>query len=173
MSWGAQNVWAKVSGGSWTKLPDAMDGSVEMTTTKGDKLEALVEGGEPEAVKYKKNTYELAYNTRMLSQDGTPRKKPFADDNGVVREEPSICIVPEDASAPGLFIKRAHVSLETAYNASDGGAWQYTLEAMKNSDGTPMVVYGVVTVDSTTGAPSSITPIDSLTGETSTDAITL
>ena len=65
IGWGKPRVFIKdldASAPKWEELPTPVEDSTQLTTTKGDKQEAKIEGGENEDVKYGKNTYALALN---------------------------------------------------------------------------------------------------------------
>ena len=139
LAWGkAQVQYAKLTGGepgTFKAFPYSVDGSLQLTPTKGDKLEANIEGGEPEAVKYKKNTFTLEFEIRQGNEDGTPRKKPIEDEDGVINGEYAIRIMPEDNSVEGIQIDRCVLSLEDSFNTADGGRWKYTVDVLKPKSG--------------------------------------
>ena len=83
IGWGKPRVFIKdldASAPKWEELPTPVEDSTQLTTTKGDKQEAKIEGGENEDVKYGKNTYALALNIRAAKG----RKRPVSDSDGVV-----------------------------------------------------------------------------------------
>lgn len=116
-------------------IPSAADGTLNLTPTKGDKMEALIEGGEVEAVKYKKNKYLVEFEIRQGNEDGTPRKKPVEDTDGVVDGEYQYLCQPENQEVEGIQIDRCVVSCEDSLNMSDGGRWKYTIDALKPKEG--------------------------------------
>jgi len=64
----------------WDKLEyDPVENSTKLTTSKGEKKEAKVEGGENEAVKYSRNTYAFEFEIRAAKG----RSKPIEDEDGV------------------------------------------------------------------------------------------
>ena len=78
IGWGKPRVFIKdldASAPKWEELPTPVEDSTQLTTTKGDKQEAKIEGGENEDVKYGKNTYALALNIRAAKG----RKRPVSD----------------------------------------------------------------------------------------------
>ena len=150
IGWGKPAVYVKnisTTGGAWTKLPDAVEDSVQLTPTKGDKVEATIEGGAPEAVKYKRSTYELAYAIRNAAE----RDMPIEHEDGVVQDEYAVVVVPENAAAPGCYIERSAVSVEDPFNAADGSNWTYTHSALTPSAG-KMVKWGIMTVTESEGS---------------------
>lgn len=152
ISWGKPGIYVKnISGsnGSWEQVPDAVEDSVQLTPTKGDKVEATIEGGAPEAVKYKRSTYELAYAIRNAAE----RSMPIEHVDGVVQDEYAVVVVPENPAAPGCYIERSAVSVEDPFNAADGSNWTYTHSALTPSSG-KMVKWGIMTVSGSEGSIS-------------------
>lgn len=130
----------------WIKLPDPVEDSTQLETTKGNKTEAKVEGGENEAVRYAKNTYALTFNIRAAAG----RKKFVADSDGIIDGEYSLVLVPENPEAPGLKIDRGTLSVEDTWTSADGGIWAYTLDALKPENG-DQVKWGKATVSNSKG----------------------
>lgn len=57
IGWGKPRIFIKdldASSPKWEELPTPVEDSTQLTTTKGDKQEAKIEGGENEDVKYGK-----------------------------------------------------------------------------------------------------------------------
>lgn len=62
ISWGRPKIEVKKVGESeWKVFATPVEDSTQLETTQGDKLEAKIEGGENEAVRYKSNTYQLTF----------------------------------------------------------------------------------------------------------------
>ena len=144
ISWGKCSIYIKdleATGAKWKKIPTPIEDSTELSTEKGDKLEAKIEGGENEDVKYKANTYALAYGIRRMKA----RVMPFADVDGVIDHQYAVAVVPEDANAPGCLIDKTSVSAEDVYNAADGASVTYTHDVLKPDSGNA-VKWGTVTV---------------------------
>lgn len=109
-----------------------VEGSTSLETTQGDKTEAKIEGGEVEAVRFGRNTYELSFQTRLGSDVVEP---PIKGDDGVVAGEWTATLVPEANEAPGFTIARASVNVQVSYNSSDGAIATYTVTSMKPTTG--------------------------------------
>jgi hypothetical protein len=117
--------------GSYTSLPTPVKDSTTLTTEKGDRLEAPLEGGELADVRYDKNKYTLElelYRTKEAT-------KPIADDDGIIETEYAIRLTPEDPTNEGFIMKRASVSCEDTWDAKNGYKWKYTFEALKPASG--------------------------------------
>jgi hypothetical protein len=144
ISWGTCSIYIKdleTEGAKWLKIPTPIEDSTELSTEKGDKLEALIEGGEAEDVKYKANKYALAYGIRRMKK----RVMPFTDVDGVVSHRHAVAVVPEDSTAPGCLIDNSAVSCEEVYNASDGASVTYTHDVLKPDSGNA-VKWGTINV---------------------------
>lgn len=149
VSWGKPAIFYKdldTEDSKWQKLPDAAQDTVTLETTKGDKTEAKLEGGENEDVKYNRNTYAL--NAGVRAAKG--RKKPFEDEDGIITKNYAIALQPEDPTNTGFYIQKAKVSLEDTFTAADGGQWNYAFDALKPENGSQLE-WGVVTATQTTG----------------------
>lgn len=142
------------------ELPTPVQSSTTLETTKGDKQEAKVEGGENEDVRYNRNTY--AVTTRIRTLKG--RNKPVADDDGIIADEYELYIQPEDPSAPGMFMSRSTMSEADQFNADDGGSWEYVWDALKNKTaGKGQIQWGIVTIEGEgAGLTASFAPTGSL-----------
>lgn len=155
ISWGKCSVYVKdleETGAKWKKLPTPIEDSTELSTEKGDKLEALIEGGEAEDVKYKSNKYALAYGIRRMKE----RVMPFTDVDGVIAHRHAVAVVPEDANAPGCLIDNSIVSCEDVYNAADGASVTYTHDVLKPESGNA-VKWGTITVTESNDEITGIT----------------
>lgn len=133
ISWGIPTIKVyKFNGsaiGPEILFPTPVDGSTELSTEKGDKMEALVEGGEAEAIKYKRGKYTLTFQIRR----GANRNLPINGVDGVVDGEYRVVLEPEQKSegAPGFAIRKAVCSYEDSYTSSDGAIRTYTFESLK------------------------------------------
>lgn len=168
LSWGECRVFARkwngtTKGTTWKAFDVPAEGTTNLETTAGEKIEAKVEGGENEAVRRKKNTYALSFNVRL----GAGYEPPFADEDGTIEGEYEVLLVPmEDTSAPALYINKAELSASDSFNSTDGAVVTYTFDALKNevtvaaaSSGTSKVrigqcCWGTATIDSSTNLPT-------------------
>lgn len=126
---------------TWIEVPTPAEDSTSLTTTKGDKTEAKLEGGANEDVKYGRNTYALAYQIRVAKG----KTMPFAALDGVVEGEYAVAVQPEDPTVPGIMIKKSVVSAEDTYSTAEGGAVVYTHDALRPNEGS-QVDWGVITI---------------------------
>lgn len=143
IGWGKPKIIVKdldTDGAQWRLLPTPVEDSTQLETTKGDKTEAKIEGGENEDVKYSANTYALNFNIRIAKN----RKKPFADVDGNIAHNYAVCLQPEDPDVPGFYMEKAAISFEDSFSTAEGGVWAYTADALKKDQSTPQVKWGVV-----------------------------
>ena len=131
LSWGQPKIYYKATTEStWKLAPTPVEDSTELTTEKGDKTEAKIEGGANEDVRYGKNTYALSFTIRATKG----REKLMDDVDGIINGTYSIALVPEDATIEGFIIEKASVSIEDAWTAADGATWAYTFDALQPDD---------------------------------------
>lgn len=151
LSWGKPRIFIKdldVADAKWQEVPTPVEDSTQLSTTKGDKKEAKVEGGENEDVKYNKNTYALVFNIRQAKN----RKKPISDSDGIIMHNYAVALQPEDPTIEGFVIDKSAVSIEDTWTSADGGVWIYTFDALKADKG-DQVKWGTVAV---TGSGESL-----------------
>lgn len=143
LSWGKCTLFIKdlgTTGAKWKKLATPVEDSTNLTPAQGDKLEAKIEGGENEAVKYKKNTYQLTYNIRKAQG----RKQPMANTDGVVKNEYAVLLQPEDPTTDGFYIERSSANVQDQFTTAEGAIWAITHDALSPSSGNT-VKWGTVT----------------------------
>ena len=157
IAWGKPRIFVKdVDGGTeqnpekWIELPTPVEDSTELSAEKGDKLEARIEGGENEDVKYKRSTYTLAFNIRKAKR----RQAPFPSVDGVVDHHFAVLLQPEDPAVEGFYISSTTVSVDETFTAAEGAMWQCQLEALKAAVG-DTVKWGIV--DTATAGKISFT----------------
>ena len=150
ISWGKPRLFVKdtdTSGAKWQELYTPVEDSTQLTVSKGDKMEAKIEGGEAEDVKYKRSTYSVAYNIRKGKEPGgaTQRKLPFHSIDGYVEKHFALLLQPEDPTCEGFYISDSTVSIDDTYTTADGAIWQVTQDALRASEG-DTVKWGLVTI---------------------------
>lgn len=162
LAWGKCRHWLTklVNGeptGTTVEIPAPADGTLQLNPTKGDKKEAVIEGGEVEAVKYNKNKYEVQFEIRQGNEDGSPRQKPVEDADGVIEGEYRYVCQPENTDVEGIVIDRCIASCEDSLNMSDGGRWKYTIDAMKPKKGTTVKWAKITAPTEENGSPTIAT----------------
>lgn len=135
LGWGKPRIFiAKVENDvatDWVELPTPVENSTELSTEKGDKQEAKIEGGANEDVRYAKNTYALALNLRAVKG----RVRPIEDEDGIILGTYAICVQPEDPEVDGFMIDKSAVSIEDTWSTEEGGIWIYTFDALQPKTG--------------------------------------
>ena len=142
--WGKPRLFTKnvdVSNSKAYELATPVEDSTQLTPTKGDKLEAKIEGGENEDVKFKRSTYALTYNIRKARG----RKAPFPAVDGVVNAHFGIMLQPEDDDTEGFYIESSTVSVDDTFTAAEGAIWAIQHDAVKAATG-DTVKWGTVKV---------------------------
>lgn len=144
LSWGKPTIkHAKSESGAATGTYTALDtpkqDTTTLTTTAGDEVQALEEGGGLVDVRYGASSYELAFEM-FLKKGATD---PFTDVDGVISGEFALQIVPEDKTCEGIQIDRCALRREIAYTAADGITYKYTAKCLKPATGNiikPLVI---------------------------------
>lgn len=157
LGWGKPRIFYSLLGDNdatttWHEMPTPAEGTSELQTTKGDKQEAKIEGGENEDVRYAKSTYVFSFDIRAAKG----RTKPIPDSDGLVTGNYAICVQPEDPTVNGFKMSRTTVSVENLFNTSEGGVWRYTFDALKPADNSDQVKWGVITVTESGGNISEV-----------------
>ncbi len=144
ISWGIPTIVATPgtgASGSAVTFPTPVDGSTQLSSEKGDKMEALIEGGEAEAVKYKRGKYSLEFQVR-IGKGRLPDSSSMIDgQDGVVAGEWSVQLTPEDSAsgAPGFTMPRSVCSYVDSYTSADGIIRTYTFDSLKPESGNQIV----------------------------------
>ncbi len=149
LSWGRCEVYfKKASEDTYKKMPTPVEDSTQLTPSTQDAMEAPVEGGELEARKAKANKYELVTQVRI----GGSRDEIIPHVNGVVNDEYSVAVVPEDTNAKGILMERvsAYV-LDNTFNADAGIVDEFHFDGLKPESGN-IVKRGKIAVTGTADA---------------------
>ena len=148
ISWGKPTLKIKKleTGATEYTFPTPVDGSTQLSSEKGDKMEALIEGGEPEAVKYKRGKYSLEFQIRLGNDNAhTPTSSTggtlLDGEDGVVAGEYELELVPEDVAegAPGFKMPRGVFSYTDSYTSNDDIIRTYTIDSLKPATGGQIV----------------------------------
>lgn len=121
----------------WKKLDNPVEDSTQLTTTKGNVLEARGEGGELIDSYTRPSTYTVAFE--LFAKRGA--EKPVEDADGVVKDEYAFRLTPEDSTLPGFILKKCSVTVEDTFAANIGEKWKYTFTALKPSTGNMKEAY--------------------------------
>jgi hypothetical protein len=147
VSWGKPRIqFAPVTGangalGAFVDFPTPVQDSTSLLVEKGNKIEALLEGGETADVRYDRSKYTGEFELYRIK--GT--QKPITDDDGIIITEYAIRLIPEDPLNEGWIMKRANVSVEDSWAANIGHKWKYTFVALKPAAGKMLEPYSPIT----------------------------
>ena len=145
IGWGKPRIFIKDAddtSSKWIELPTGVENTTTLSTTKGDKVEAKIEGGENEDVRYNRNTYALSLEIRAAKN----RQRPIPDEDGIVAHNYTVVLQPEDAEVAGFKIPYSRVSIEDGWSSENGGTWIYTFDALKQDLETKQLMWGLVSV---------------------------
>lgn len=138
LSWGKPVIEVTPSvggepGGSpqWKKFPEIKENTAKLTPTKGTKVEAIQEGGEPVDVRYSKNKY--VFECEVFVKKGDTR--PIDDEDGLITTDYCLRLTPEDSETEGFQIDCATVSVEESWSSADGKILKYSFDVKKPKTG--------------------------------------
>lgn len=175
LSWGKPRLFVKeldADLAKWRELNTPAEGTTELQASKGDKLEAPVEGGQNEDVKYKHSLYAIVYAIRKMKG----RAVPIPSTNGVASKRYAVALMPEDSTALGFYVEQTSATVDDTFNASDGAMWAIQHDAIAATSGNT-VKWGTVTVDSTGDEPklkfTETQPAEGATAKSFEEGVTL
>ncbi len=170
LSWGKPRIFVKdldTTGAKWKELNTPVEDSTELQVTKGDKMEAPIEGGENEEVKYKDGEYAVVYNIRKYKN----RAVPIPNKNGVASKHYGFILQPEDSENVGFYIEKTTVTVDDTFTAADGAIWAIQHDAIAATSGNT-VKWGTVEI-SESGSTTSITFTETQLAEDQSTATTV
>lgn len=144
LSWGKPRIFVKdldTANSPWKELNTPVQNSTELQPTKGDKMEAPVEGGENEEVKYKDGKFAVVYNIRKYKG----RACPIPNKNGVAKKHYAFCLMPEDKTNLGFYVEKSAVTVDDTFTADDGAIWAIQHDAIAPASGNT-VKWGTVDI---------------------------
>ena len=150
LSWGRPRIFVKdldTQNATWKELNVPVQDSTELQPTKGDKMEAPIEGGENEDVKYRASKYVIVYAIRKLQG----RSVPIPHTNGIAAKSYAFCLMPEDAGNIGFYVERTTVSVDDNFTCSEGAAWSIQHDAIAAQSGNT-IKWGVPSITGENGA---------------------
>lgn len=125
------------SSGTWIKLENPKQDTTELTSTEGEKKEAIIEGGEVIATKRGKN--KPTFTTTLYVKDDA--EKPIEDDDGVIDGEYAVRVYPASGTLKGKLMEKTSVSVIETYTPEEGDLLQYTFDVLKPKTGKMVKVY--------------------------------
>lgn len=145
LSWGKPTIKLKklvdgVETGAFIDVNLVVQGSTQLTSTKGTRREAPLEGGDFADLAYNKNTYVLEFE--IYAKKGT--SKPVTDVDGVINDEYAVYVQPEDSTVEGVKIPRSHLTMDYSFSADIGVKWKYTADVLPPTTGAS-ILHQVIT----------------------------
>ena len=150
LSWGKPRIFVKdldAETPAWKELNTPAQDTTELQPTKGDKMEAPIEGGENEEVKYKDGQFAVVYNIRKYKG----RAVPIPNKNGVASHHYAFCLMPEDNTNIGFYIEKTTVTVDDTFTPADGAVWAVQHDAIAAASGNT-VKWGTVAIEGEAGA---------------------
>lgn len=171
LSWGKPRIFVKdldETNATWKELNTPAQDTTELQPTKGDKLEAPIEGGENEEVKYKDGKFAVVYNIRKYKG----RSVPIPNKNGVASHHYAFMLQPEDPTNIGFYIEKTSVTIDDSFTPADGAVWAIQHDAIAATSGNT-VKWGTVAIADGTGDTKNITFTETQLAEGQTTATTV
>lgn len=137
LSWGKPTVEigkigaADAAPTTWTTLPEIVEGTTNLNSEQGNKIEAVAEGGEIIDVRYSKNKYTLELELFVVKGAA----KPIEDVDGVILDNYAVRLTPEDEATEGFIIDKASVSCTETWTSANGKRWKYIFSGLKPKTG--------------------------------------
>jgi hypothetical protein len=132
LSWGKPTVEFKSSSASeWTAFPEIVEDTAALETTEGELIEATEEGGGVVDARRKRNKYK--FSLELFVKKGDTR--PITDEDGVIADNYSIRLTPEDEACEGFLLDKCNVTVSETWNAANGKRLRYTFDAIKPATG--------------------------------------
>lgn len=122
---------------AWSLFPTPKLDTSKLTTGKGDRFEAAIEGGELLEIMYKKNKYSFECEIYVVKGEA----RPIVDNDGETTGFYSIRLTPEDETLQGWILDKTKVSVETSWTSKDGTLLKYTFEALEPNTGNVLKPY--------------------------------
>lgn len=156
IGWGKPRIFFKdldATNSEWQEMPTPEENTTELSTEKGDKQEAKIEGGENEDVRYNKNTYALACTVRAAKG----RVCPIENTDGVNSHNFAVAVQPEDPAVQGMAFLKSRASVEDTFTTEEGGKWNITFDAIKHSADMKQIYWGVIEATESGGKITQVT----------------
>lgn len=144
LSWGKPKVeftksvdGAVPEAAQWTVFGDIKQGTSQLTTTAGERIEALDEAGDVIDTRTAKSKYSFEMQLYVKKGD----TKPIEDEDGVIVDNYAIRLTPEDPSCEGFIMENTSVSVEETWSSADGKLWRYVFDGIKPASGNTLKPY--------------------------------
>lgn len=128
--WGKPKISIGEAGGTATPISATpVENSTSLSTSRGEKHEAKIEGGGNEAVRYDRGTFTLEFEVRFANGRTMPLQDKCED--GYIKGGPYKVVVEaaDDATAPTMTLNAAEGSYEDLYSADEGARRHYYFDS--------------------------------------------
>ena len=169
LSWGKPRIFVKdldAVSAKWKELNTPAQDTTELQPTKGDKMEATIEGGENEEVKYKDGQFAVVYNIRKYKG----REVPIPNKNGVASKHYAFCLMPEDPTNIGFYVEKTSVTIDDTFTPADGAVWAIQHDAIAAASGNT-VKWGTVEIAEEKLTFTETQPAEGVEAATFTEAV--
>jgi hypothetical protein len=135
LTWGKCDIYAAriLADGSLSpfyKFPTPVDGTTQLSTEAGEKLEAKVEGGGVIATRRKASSYSLGFEIHVGAHYPRPAA-PYDGKDGVILGNHVVKVVSEDPAAVSLQFNNCSMGVEMTFDSSNGIRWKYAVDVLK------------------------------------------
>ncbi|MDR3246076.1 MAG: BACON domain-containing protein [Prevotellaceae bacterium] len=133
ISWGKPKLQTRPAGetGAWTTWTEIVQGTAQLNTEAGNVTEAIAEGGDVVASRQDKSKY--TFECELFA--GADMSKPIDDDDGIILDNYSLRLIPENRKATGWVMEVASASCVDTWTSEAGAHWKYTFKGLKPETG--------------------------------------
>ena len=138
LSWGKPTIETTTStngapgeSATWKEIDVPKDTTAKLTPTAGTETEALEEGGDLVDSRTSKNKYQFEFDHFVKKG----KKRPWADNDGLIAGEHAFRLTPEDEECEGFIIDRCTLRVEESYTTADGIMLHYVAKVLKPNTG--------------------------------------
>ena len=139
LSWGGPTIeFAELDqdgnipeGAAWKKMPEIKNGTAQLNTEDGEKVEATDEDGNVVDTRTAKSKYTLGFQIFVKKGD----KRPIEDEDGVIVSNYAVRLTPKDPKTEGFKMDKTSVSVNETWSAADGKLLKYSFAGLKPKEG--------------------------------------
>lgn len=140
LSWGEPKVEVgKTTDGSaastWKTLPEIKQNTAQLTTEAGETTDALDEGGDIVDSRTAKSRYTFECDVFIQKGMDLATDTGIEDTDGVVTDNFSIRLTPEDPTCHGWIMDNTSVSVQESWSSADGSLYHLTFRGLKPKTG--------------------------------------
>lgn len=122
---------------TWIQAPIIVDKTAQLTSVKGNVIEALGEGGELVDKRTDKNKYTFEFEVFVKKGD----TRPITDEDGIITDRYAVRLTPEDATTEGFQMNHCSVTVEETWSSEQGKRLKYSFAGLKPATGNILIPY--------------------------------